>query len=103
MTEVIRATGRPETHTYTGVPSAERVVTILNGDPGLKQIRIDVNGRGFNVSGLRDGEERTIDVGAAIVPGVDSTFKLTAHGKPGGAAEIVIWDGNGSAERYKSK
>jgi hypothetical protein len=94
ITQVIRATGRPEVQTYTGVPSTERAVTIFNGDPGLKQVQIDVNGRKFNVSGLQDGEKRTIDVGAAIVPGVDSTFKLTAHGKPGGTAEIVFWDGN---------
>lgn len=92
-TQVIRATGRPETQTYTGVPPAERVVAILNGDPGLKQVQIDVNGKRFNVSGLQNGEKRTIDVGAAIVPGIDLTFKLTAHGKPGGTAEVVIWDG----------
>jgi hypothetical protein len=94
ITQVIRATGRPETQTYAGVPPAERVVTILNGDPGLKQVQIDVNGRRFNVSGLQDGEKRTLDVGAAIVTGIDSTFKLTPHGKPGGTAEVVIWDGN---------
>lgn len=94
ITREIRIAGRPETHTFAGVPPAEHVVTVLNGDPGLSQIRIEVNGKKLTISGLTDGEERTIDVRSAIIPGADSTFTLTAHGRPGGSAEIMIWEGN---------
>jgi hypothetical protein len=93
LTGEARGTGRPESHIFPGIPSAEHVVTVFNGDPGLQQIRIDVNGRKFTVAGLGDGEERTIDIGSAVVPGTDSTVTLTSHGKPGGTAAIMIWDG----------
>lgn len=93
LTGEARAAGRPESHVFSGIPPEEHVVTVFNGDPGLLQIHIDVNGRKFTVAGLRAGEERTIDVGSAIVSGVNSTFTLTSHGKPGGSATIMIWDG----------
>ena len=89
-----RLEGRPESHTFTGVPWREDVVTVLNGDPGVKQVRIEVNGWRFTVAGLRDGEERTIDIRSAVTPGMDSTVTLTSHGKPGGTATVMIWDGN---------
>jgi len=78
-------------------------VTIA-GSGGLKQVQIDVNGKRFNISGLQDGEKRTIDAGAATVrvsrslsppprhcPGlarvqVTSTKKRPGHGAPGGMA-----------------
>ncbi len=93
LTEEARAAGRPENHVFPGIPPEEHVVTVLNGNPGLKQIQIDVNGRTLTIAGLRNGEERTINVASAIVPGVNSTITLTSHGKPGGAATIMIWDG----------
>lgn len=93
LTAEARSAGRPESHVFPGIPPEEHVVTVLNGNPGLKQIQIDVNGRKFILAGLRSGEERTIDVASAIVPGVNSTFTLTSHGEPGGVATIMIWDG----------
>lgn len=98
LTEEIRETGPPETSTYTGIPPEERFVTVSNGDPGLKGLRIEVNGRKFEMSGLRPGEERTLDVGAAVIPGRDSVVSLTPRGKPGGSATVLIWDGNGTEE-----
>ncbi|HYO14125.1 MAG TPA: hypothetical protein VE685_13095 [Thermoanaerobaculia bacterium] len=95
LTEVVRATGRPERHVYAGIPAAERFVTVLNGDPGLHALAVEVNGRKFQMTGLRPGEERTLDVGSQGPPEGTSTFSLTAHGKPGGSAVVMIWDGNG--------
>jgi hypothetical protein len=95
LTEVIRETGRPERHVYAGIPAAERFVTVFNGDPGLRALAVEVNGRKFQMTGLRPGEERTLDVGFEETPEGTSTFSLTAHGKPGGSAVIMIWDGNG--------
>jgi hypothetical protein len=82
-----------EGHTYLGVPSSERIVTVTNGDPGLQRLDVDVNGRLFRLTGLSPGEERTLDVASAVAQGVDSTFTLTAYGQPGGSAAVLIWDG----------
>ncbi|HET9212973.1 MAG TPA: hypothetical protein VFR03_21380 [Thermoanaerobaculia bacterium] len=94
LTSVVRTSGRPESQVFPDVPPEEHFVTVHNGDPGLKQLQIDVNGWRFTVDGLKSGEERTIDVSRAVVPGVSSTVTLTSHGKPGGEAAIMIWDGH---------
>jgi hypothetical protein len=93
LTEEARAVGKPVSQILTEIPPEERVVTVLNGDPGLEIIQIEVNGRKFTVAGLSSGEERTIDVGSAIRSGMNSTITLTSRGKPGGAAAILIWEG----------
>jgi hypothetical protein len=93
VTGEARAAGRPERHVFPEIPPEEHFVTLLNGNPGLTQLQIDVNGRNFTIAGLEEGEERTIDVGSAVMPGVASTVTLTTHGKPGGVAAIMIWDG----------
>lgn len=46
-----------------------------------------------SMAGFKPGEERTLDVGSAIVAGASSTFTLTAQGQPGGSAVVMIWDG----------
>jgi len=94
FTEEIRAAGKPVSHTYPGVPAAEHRVTVTNGDPGLKKLEIEVNGHRFQMKDLEPEEERTLDVASAVTPGVASTFVLTAHGRPGGQAAVLIWDGN---------
>lgn len=95
LTQEVRETGKPESSTYAGIPPEEHVLTVYNGDPGLRMLEVDVNGRKFNMTGLRPGEERALDVASAMTPGMVSTFTLTAHGKPGGSAAVMIWDGNG--------
>lgn len=91
LTEEIRTAGRPQSRTWTDVPPEERFVTVINGDPGLRMLEIEVNGRIFRLTGLRPGEERTIDVGSAVIEGRASTFTLTSHGRPGGSAIVMIW------------
>lgn len=93
LTQVVRETGKPESQTFTGIPPEERAVTVLNGNPGLRTLDVEVNGWRFHLTGLGDGEERTLDVGAAVQEGQDSTFVLTTHGKPGSSATVMIWDG----------
>ena len=95
LTQEVRKNGKPESSTYAGIPPEEHVITVYNGDPGLGMLAIDVNGRKFKMNGLRPGEERSLDVASAVTPGMDSIFTLTAHGKPGGGAAVMIWDGNG--------
>lgn len=93
LTQMVRETGKPESQIFSGVPPEERAVTVFNGNPGLKTLDIDVNGRRYKMNNLAPGEQRTLDVGAAVHEGVDSTFTLTTHGQPGGSAVVMIWEG----------
>jgi 6-phosphogluconolactonase (cycloisomerase 2 family) len=86
-----RQTGKPVTETLTGIPQQEDQVTIFNGSPGINNIRIEVNGKKFQVAGLKDGEVKTIDVTSAMKPG-SNTFSFTALGKPGASATVLIHD-----------
>ncbi|HSU84713.1 MAG TPA: hypothetical protein VLR69_20025, partial [Thermoanaerobaculia bacterium] len=93
LTEEIRSTGQPVSSTYESVPPEEHVVTIYNGDPGLTSLDVEVNGKRFKMTALRSGEERTLDVASAVLSGAPSTFVLTSHGKPGGRATVMMWEG----------
>ncbi|MCB9103030.1 MAG: hypothetical protein H6633_02155 [Anaerolineales bacterium] len=85
---VIRDNGKPVTETFTGslmaIPS-----TSINNTPGLKDLRIEVNGAKFTLDNLTDGESHTIDVSAALIDGVN-TFEIIARGKPDASAVITI-------------
>lgn len=89
----VRESGQSLTDGMTDVPRAEDKVTITNGSPGVATLEVQVNGRKFKAGGLKDGEEVTLDISSAMVPGDHNavTFKVT--GKPGGSANVMIWDG----------
>jgi hypothetical protein len=89
----IRATGKPLTNVYDEIPEEEGTITIDNNTPGLQRLDVEVNGTVWKVTGLKDGQSRTLDVSSAMQPGDDNVVKLTAHGRPGGAADVWIWDG----------
>ena len=74
------------------VPQAENKVTVINGSPGLATLEVRVNGQKFKASGLKDGEEVTLDISSAMRPG-DNTVSLKGTGKPGGWADVFVWDG----------
>jgi hypothetical protein len=75
------------------VPRVEDKVTITNGSPGLRKIDILVNGKTFQVNGLKDGEEVTVDISSAMFDGDANKVDFKAKGKPGAFANIMIWDG----------
>lgn len=77
------------------VPRAEDKVTITNGSPGLKKIDILVNGQTFKVTGLKDGEETTVDISSAMVDGDTNQVSFEVKGKKGSFANVMIWDGIG--------
>ncbi|HET9229420.1 MAG TPA: hypothetical protein VFR31_22260, partial [Thermoanaerobaculia bacterium] len=77
------------------VPRAEDKVTITNGSPGLKKIDILVNGQTFKVTGLKDGEETTVDISSAMVDGDTNQVSFEVKGKKGAFANVMIWDGIG--------
>jgi hypothetical protein len=91
-TLVARNAGKPETQTFSQVPDTENKVTIFNGSPGLKSLVIVVNDSTFRVTDLEDQEHRTIDISWAIVAGSQSVITLTAAGKPGQSATVLIHD-----------
>ena len=88
----IRESGKPASQTYTGLPQAESKVRIANGSPGVSSVELVVNGSRYKVSGLREGEERFLDVSAAMTAGNSNTITATARGKPSGSVLIVISD-----------
>lgn len=91
---VVRENGSSVTDSHNDVPRAEDKVTVTNGSPGINHLEIRVNGRKFNVTGLKAGERKTIDISSAMVDG-NNTVTLRATGKPGGSANVMIWDGVG--------
>jgi hypothetical protein len=89
---VNRDTGQPATATFSGIPQAESKIRITNGDPGLTNLRIVVNGWQFQVAGLKAGEVRDLDVAGAMMAGKDNTITFTGLGKPGDGASVVVHD-----------
>ncbi|HEX7183789.1 MAG TPA: hypothetical protein VF756_18295 [Thermoanaerobaculia bacterium] len=86
-----RHTGKPESVILTDIPRQEHLVFIQNGAPGLTHLSLDVNGEKFQLGGWKEGEEREIDISSAMREG-DNTITLTAHGRPGGEAVVLIHD-----------
>ncbi len=96
-TLVVREKGKPVTEVFENIPQAERYVTVINGEPGVKNLDVVVNGRKYKVTGLKDGEQVTIDVADALLPddeeeGYRNVITLTAKGKPGASATVMIAD-----------
>lgn len=89
---VVRDSGKPVEEINTDVPRAEDKVTIRNGNPGLSNLDILVNGVRFKVTGLKSGEETTVDISSAMHDG-DNVVNLEGRGKKGAWAEVIIWDG----------
>lgn len=92
LTLRIRETGKPESQTIGDLPQAESKLTVFNGSPGVRTLKIDVNGRKFLLTSLRDGEQRAVDLSPAMVAGDGNVVTLTAQGKPGGNVEVLIHD-----------
>ncbi|HYO16406.1 MAG TPA: hypothetical protein VE685_24675 [Thermoanaerobaculia bacterium] len=92
---VVRDSGKPVQEINTDVPRIEDKVTIRNGTPGLSNLDILVNGVRFKVTGLKSGQETTVDISSAMHDG-NNTVNLEGRGKKGSWAEVIIWDGGGN-------
>ena len=64
---------------------------MTNGDPGLKRLHIEVNGKRFTALSLSDNETRSLDVAAAMTEAAN-TISLTGTGELGASAAVVIGD-----------
>ncbi len=80
---VQRSTKVDPQNTRVRVPQAENKIQIINGAPGLRTVNALVNGVNFKITGLRNGEVRTIDVSSAMRPGNKNVIYLKAHGPQG--------------------
>ncbi|MEO6193413.1 MAG: hypothetical protein ABIS20_10405 [Thermoanaerobaculia bacterium] len=76
------------------VTQAENKIQVINSAPGLRTFTALVNGMTFKMSGLRNGEVRTIDVSSAMRPGSKNIIYVKGHGPVNGSATVVISDGS---------
>lgn len=86
---VDRSTGKPASMTVHGIAHSEHLVHIYNGMPGVSTLSVDVNGRRFQVSNLKAGQQATIDISSALVSG-QNAVTLTASGQPGGGVTVIV-------------
>jgi hypothetical protein len=93
VTAAVRVTGAPASDSYTNLSESEDTVRIDNGNPGVKNIDMVVNGEQFKIAGLKDGERRIVKITSAMLEGGHNVVTLTSYGKPGGSAAVLIWDG----------
>ena len=92
LIEASRTTGKPETQTFTGIPSTEHRLTLSNGTPGITHLQLEVNGTRFQINDLAPGEVRNLDIASALRPGNENTIQLKVTGKPGGEAALLLHD-----------
>jgi hypothetical protein len=96
-----RGSGQPPKDVITDVPKAENKVTIRNGKPGFNRIELLVNGVKYRITGLRNGEQRTVDISHLMVYD-KNTISLMGRGPGSSWAEVIVWDGGvGKAARAR--
>ena len=74
----------------SGLGPADHLVTVANGEPGLRRLTITVNHQRFILEGLVAGELCHLDIGGAMGPGDTNTVVLRGRGHPGASADILI-------------
>jgi len=84
-----RGTGGSVTETATAVSSAEHLLTVFNGRPGIRTLVVNANSHVFVIH-LSDGQTATIDLATALKSGTANTIKLTAAGGKGATASAVL-------------
>ncbi len=90
---LVREPGKQEVQTFTNVASAEHVLTVYNGNPGVANLELWVNGQKVKIKGLKDGETATFDLGANMKAQGGNTVSAKVGGRPGSSVNIMLWDG----------
>jgi len=84
-------TGHMAEQSFHMIPKAEHFIDVENGSPGLKSLRIDVNGRFLRTVSLQSGRSVHIDASAAMTL-ANNTLKFIGEGKAGSFANIDVSD-----------
>ena len=74
------------------VPRSENRLTLSNGSPGLRTLRVTVNRKTFELAPLRSGEVRVLDISSAMVAGSRNTVTIRGYGRRGSSADVVLSD-----------
>ena len=74
------------------VPRSEHWLTLSNGSPGLRTLRVTVNRKTFELGHLRSGEVRVLDISSAMVAGSHNTVTIRGYGRRGSSADVVLSD-----------
>jgi hypothetical protein len=82
----------PLIRTFTGIPHAERYVTLQNGAPGLTQATLSVNGRVVSQGRLTDGQTVSLDIAHWLRSGNRNVVRIAARGPKGATAVLTIGD-----------
>jgi hypothetical protein len=94
ITLIQRSTSTDPQGTRAQVSQSENKVLIMNSTPGLKNLEISVNNTKLKVTGLKDGENRTLDVSSAMLPGSKNVITVKGHGPQNSSAMVAISDGS---------
>jgi hypothetical protein len=76
----------------TEIPAEEVFVTVINGEPGVNNIKLKVNKTVFEVNDLEDGERRHLNIAKAMRKGTNRVTITAQGGKRGASAVIIISD-----------
>ena len=90
---LVRDPGKQEVQTFNNVAGAEHVLTIYNGNPGVANLEVWVNGKKEKIKGLRSGETATFDLGSFMKAQGGNTVQVKVGGRPGSTANMMLWDG----------
>ena len=77
---------------FGNIPAAERYVRVVNGIPGLDWLCLTVNGHVYVLNPLADGQDLTLDIGAAMEEGDANVVAVCGQGVAGASALITIGD-----------
>ncbi|MFM8358659.1 MAG: hypothetical protein ACKOET_08865, partial [Verrucomicrobiota bacterium] len=77
---------------FERIPAFERYVSVENREPGLRRLRIVVNGEEYALEQLRPGESRMVEVGASMTSEEDNRIELVGEGELGAMAQVTIAD-----------
>jgi hypothetical protein len=92
LVDLSREAGKPETHRFSGIKESERYLQLANGDRGVQQVVLAINGQRYRVRDFDDGEVRTFDLGGARRPDSNNVVEVELRGKPGGMLMLYIGD-----------
>lgn len=76
--------------TFKDLPGELSLLRLANGRPGLERLAVIVNGISHDLSGLADGEERTLDLSGSMQPSDRNVLTLQGEGVETGSARVTI-------------